>query len=504
MKDDCQRKWCEYDDFRCTPSCALSAAEDVIVEAHRHWHSCRDHYHDPEEFRISLSALLQALRNVTFVLQSQKSLIPDFEDWYAAEQEKMREDQIMRWLVKSRNEVVKQGKLERFSKSYVSVICDYEDEAEILKKELDGWNSLLKGPEVDTVSINEESGNIATIEKPVEMNLPEIVDSLYLDSLPLSYQQRLIIHFERRWVMESLPDYEILTALAYCYAQLRLLLLRAHQLTSDAQEGKPQVYLITSCNGQTPLESDGRLPCMRSTLDFRSTRLRFRDGSEVTEYRNVPVEFDPDLAQEIIESGRYQLPTAAPHQDYGLAQDPEDLRRLLYRFVGSIKAILLAGEDHGWFTYYFRYGVLLDTRIHAAWDEQAKRAVATEIARVALTNDADAVVMISEVWTSGWRTTIDGAIYPPSVNPQRGQAVLITALARSGAHASLILPFEVISESEGVRKVRLGEETESNTGLGLFAPLAEVWNLARQRAKGEAFWMAQQAARNRNCKPVTT
>ena len=52
-----------------------------LEEAHRLWHRAAESYEDPEEFRMQLNALIQALRNVTFVLQKEKLKIQDFDRW---------------------------------------------------------------------------------------------------------------------------------------------------------------------------------------------------------------------------------------------------------------------------------------------------------------------------------------------------------------------------------------------------------------------------------------
>ncbi|RNE48141.1 hypothetical protein C5L39_09730 [Corynebacterium alimapuense] len=408
----------------------------------------------------------------------------------------MREDSLLRWIVESRNKIVKQGDLTTFSESYVSVIRDYYDEAKILKKELDSWNSL---PNISIVENKDERE-----AKPVEMPLHEIVESLHLEHLPLSIQQRITIYLERQWVEESLPEYEILTVLTYCYSQLRLLIIRAHQITLEQEKDCTDTFENTKCKSYKDIESDGRLPCMTSTRGFRSTRRRYFDGSEVTEYRNVPAVIDSKVALEVAMSGKYGTLPKFPYEKIGTAQKPEQLRTLLSVYSEIAKGILLSGEDHGWFSHYFRSGIQVDTRIHMTLDAQGKRAIAAEIAYTAMRCSADTVVMINETWVSEFRTTRDGALYPASLDPERKEGVQLSALSRSGAYAMMFLPFEVVSESGGFREVRLEKETGVSIEQDLFfAPLSEVWNLRKKPLKGEAFWRAQQAAKDNNSRPST-
>ena len=51
-------------------------------------------------------------RAVTFVLQNLRGIIPaEFNEWYEPHQEALKDDPVMRYFVKARNELEKQGKL---------------------------------------------------------------------------------------------------------------------------------------------------------------------------------------------------------------------------------------------------------------------------------------------------------------------------------------------------------------------------------------------------------
>lgn len=69
------------------------------------------HYHTPWEFQFNLNAFVQALRNITFMLQSEPSKPDGFEDWYKLKQSEMREDRLLRSFVEARNVIVKQSSL---------------------------------------------------------------------------------------------------------------------------------------------------------------------------------------------------------------------------------------------------------------------------------------------------------------------------------------------------------------------------------------------------------
>src|ERR1700722_12264473 len=52
-----------------------------LVEAHILWHQSLEKYHESDAFLANLNATIEALRNVTFVLQKERS-VPDFDAWY--------------------------------------------------------------------------------------------------------------------------------------------------------------------------------------------------------------------------------------------------------------------------------------------------------------------------------------------------------------------------------------------------------------------------------------
>lgn len=489
MNPERRMSWCSFKDFGCPSGCELESPERKLREAHRHWHACGDSYQDPEDFRIGLNAVIQALRNVTFSLQSIKSNIPGFDEWYTAEQEIMRVDPLLRWVISSRNKVVKQGDLETLSENYVSIIADYFDESAILKRERQIWEAFNEG-EIGASGLTIE-------EKPPLMSMEEVLNSLHLEMLPVSVRERLTVYFERRWIEMSLPNFEVMTVLAYCYGKLRSLVSRAHLLL-----GKQAVHMLTEDalpGGKVEqedageLQQEGRLPCMVSSRRFRTTRRRFQDGSEVDSFTNYQPGFDPVIAEKALESERYGPRPIFPREKIGTAQTQSELQSLLSVYAKTVKGVLKSGEDHGWFTYYFRGGRLIDSRIHIALDAQGKRAIASEIAYTALGGGADAVVMIVETWISEAHLTKDGAYYPPSLDPSRTEAVMIQAISKSGTRVSKLIPFHVLSGEAPNRHVHILEDEgfEMETS-GLLLPTLEAWGVFEKPREGLAFWKAQR------------
>src|SRR6266568_1567426 len=91
--------------------CPIESTHERYDEARYFFGRMLATYHIPDEFRFNLNAFIQALRNITFMLQSEENKPPDFEDWYGVKQQTMRSDDVLRRFVQARNIVVKQSSL---------------------------------------------------------------------------------------------------------------------------------------------------------------------------------------------------------------------------------------------------------------------------------------------------------------------------------------------------------------------------------------------------------
>lgn len=101
--------------------CPLAEMDDRYQEAHYFIEQMMDRYHEPSPFRWSLNAFIQALRNVTFMLQSALAKTDGFEAWYAGQQAWMKGDPLLRAFVEGRNIVAKQRNLELRSRASIGL-----------------------------------------------------------------------------------------------------------------------------------------------------------------------------------------------------------------------------------------------------------------------------------------------------------------------------------------------------------------------------------------------
>jgi hypothetical protein len=105
--------------------CPLYEPDDRLGEAHYFLAGMLQEYHNPDEFRWNLNAFLQALRNVTFVLQKTLSSSDGFDSWWPKKQTEMRQDLMLRAFVEGRNIVVKEGNLTVSSRAMLGLFRNH-------------------------------------------------------------------------------------------------------------------------------------------------------------------------------------------------------------------------------------------------------------------------------------------------------------------------------------------------------------------------------------------
>jgi hypothetical protein len=97
-------------------NCPLPSTHQRCAEAQYFLEQSLLHYHLPQPFLHNLNAFIQALRNITFMLQSELKHREDFGAWYDGKRDEMRSIPPLKRMVEARNTVVKQSSLASRSK----------------------------------------------------------------------------------------------------------------------------------------------------------------------------------------------------------------------------------------------------------------------------------------------------------------------------------------------------------------------------------------------------
>jgi len=272
--------------------CPIPNTHQRLRQAHLLWHQASENYQDVDRFLTNINSLIQELRNVTFILQSEKSQFTEFESWYRHWQEKLKNNRHAQWLKDTRNLVVKQGALTAASHFNVRFLT--YDSIEVV--------SLLseKDLSVSTVLERDDFRTVVTgLRKAMEG------------------QGDAVLAIERCWSTPELMGAELLKVLGSQYGFLARMVLDAHVRLGQLD--------CTSATDDAPGHSDfptqhGRsdlLPCMTraqaSRTDFftLSKLERMMGGSEL---------FSAPASQKEVE-WRYQFTDADKMKTFD-AMDP--------------------------------------------------------------------------------------------------------------------------------------------------------------------------------------
>lgn len=221
--------------------CLIPSTHDRLHECHHWWHEMARYYHEPEPFRYSLGAFLQAARNVTFMLQKEQHVYADFS-WYTEWRERAKKDPLLQWLHDARNEFVKQQALE--PQSWMEMRC-------------------VGNPRLP-LGYDEDMG-------PFVMRVNPFTCTHQYVRPELSWAKDHSHEYVRHWEIATLPGRELLEACADIYDRLDDLVREAHErlgmpMTSFKKPGSARV-----------------LPCMEDIAKHWTARTVLRDGHEVWE-----------------------------------------------------------------------------------------------------------------------------------------------------------------------------------------------------------------------------
>ena len=412
--------------------CPLAAVDRRLEDVHRFWHQAERAYFEPDAFRLAIQAAIQTARQVSFVLQKNKALIPDFEEWYKGWQSKLATIPLMRWMVKARNQIEKQGDLE--AHSFVS--------AEIVA------SHLGEGPSVQ-VAANLSDAPLALLKS--------IPDSLLREHI----KKDGVLRIRRRWIENSLPDTELLDAVAIAYGHLSILVRSAHE-----QIGGVSLSSTDSNTGQKFAAGDqeGRLPCMIGHEDARTLDIWLATGN--------PIELEliqKKLGQEEIMGDRPKLEKryggSPPPMTFDIGKIHEYTRSLF----ASVRRVFEKDGNHMMMAILFRNGKPLGVHELRPAEHGHKFIMMRTLAQQAQKLRADASVIISEAWGAPESPTNP---YIRAVkSPYRKEFLTITAVSKNGD--PIHLSAEILRDG---KKFALSDTIEHvNSAPFAFAPLYEVW-----------------------------
>lgn len=407
--------------------CPLPNTHSRLSQTHRLWHQMLDAYDDPEGFRANLNSTIEALRNVTFMLQKEKHAIPEFDRWYTDWREKLKADPVMQWLCEARTIVVHNSDLETQSTAHATV-----------------HNNL----------------SLARISLELSPLLPfAAACELIASTLPepfASNKNDLVLSIERRWIAKQLPDWELLDALAHAYGVLSNIVKEAHERAGSHFETR-------DCSGDScSIPTDGRLPCMITTAEVRTSRIALADGASLV-CRHRPFQMNPEHTKKAVKRyglGKFRVPLTVEGDPFQIAESLMPLAKQMLQKDKYHVRIMFLRTPQQWTIRQ------LDAR-----DRKEKYALMRTLANEIRQLHVDALIEISETWMSSVEEMKAGRL--PAEAHDKKEALVITVAISDGNCRQYITMFK----RNMIGQIKLGKtEVVSSTPFYL-APILEVWGV---------------------------
>lgn len=416
-------------------SCPIPNTHTRLHQVHRLWHQTQSSYPDPEGFCTNLNASLEALRSITFLLQKEHPAIADFAPWYDEWRDRMKQDSLMRWLVEARNRVEKQGDLETFSTARVSILASWSG-AQVLR---DFKVNPLISPHA-------------------------IAEQLDVSKLPPQVRKEGVLLVERRWVVNDLPENELLDLLAHCYGTLATLLADAH-----SRAGFTMHTFSAEAHGKMVRTEHlgGRLPCMAVTAEMRTARFHLAERAFMT-----PVEqsatVNPRSGEEAAARYKASRGSLAPRRG-------EDILDLSNRWADHARNVLAADKHHFPVALLILPGGESELHFLEMPDRQSIYLQWQLLADTIKVKGATGLIFAGEFWAAMAADLMEGQ-RPTEVSSRKEmlQVVAATADGRLRIHSTLFSKNEKGEIEFGPTEVSDGSNGQAN----FLAPIFRAWGYA--------------------------
>ncbi|MFY1593086.1 hypothetical protein [Micromonospora sp. WMMD737] len=409
--------------------CPIKDAHRRLMDCHVHWHMTAEKYMDPEGFRLNLNSLIQNLRNVTWLLQKQKSNLPDFQEWYGAWQDSVKADPAMGWVVKARNRIVKEADLEIHSEARVRISYDWTHEYE------------------------------KTFRFPPRFTTRQILRTILTQN---ALRPEGTISIDRRWVDRMLPDWELLDATSRAYSRI------AHVIgTAHSKAGVDTCNLPTREPSCVDSHTGTRAICMDPVDQNRALHVDLKSGYEIAEIR-VPIGITTEE----------QVRGAV--EKYGMDFDPGsgDAIARVPNLLKTAKMVLSVDESHHTFAY-----LLIDDRVVAQLpmqfpNQETKRLALQRLADEVRRESANGLILVGEQWVAFVHPDEDfnaPGFKPARDRPDREEAITVTAMTKDGR---LLQAFSIFKDRGGKRTFDEDNFTDLGGAIPNFLlPVARVWEI---------------------------
>lgn len=402
--------------------CPIPNSHRRLEQAHILWHQALDAYDDPDGFQANLNATIEALRNVTFMLQGEQDAVPGFREWYEVWRARMKADDVMMWLQEARTTVVHKADLEASS----SAVATIHNNLAVFSSRLD---------------------------VPPLAPTPMIAVTLWRAAPPwLQANKDLVLSVERSWRAATLPEWELLDALGHAHGLLLTLVAEAHELAGS-------VFEIQDDTGDVLHGADARLPCMRTSAERRTVRMSLEDGL-LLERRHGRFKFDPTMIPEL--KKRYgDLKPVRNNDPFEFAEALLPMAKKNLVVDGAHLRLMNMRTPSGWRLWQVEY----NTRAE-------KYSMHRLLANEARALEVDAIVDTYEAWIAPLADFRAGRT--PEQSKERREVLAVSVATKDGRFRSYTTPFHRDESGAIILEETVVEDGPFPTYL---APFCELWGL---------------------------
>ena len=332
-------------------------------------------------------------------------------------------------MVDARNKIEKQGDLEAHSFVRAEIIASYLDE----------------GPRVDVP---------AKLFDTPAMLLSAIPEGKILEHIRVNGALRI----QRRWVENTLPNYELLDAVAIAYGRIAELVHSAHQ-----QMGLDTPNITNTVTGDRYGDGAraGRMPCMIGHGDARSVDISLTDGHPI-EFEQVDRSVSLADAQTVTERyGDVHKGMFGP-----VGADEEQIAASLF---DTARKVFLRDGYHELIFFLLRKGRPVSMRAHRPRDQRDKYLMMRGLAHEVTRRGADAVVTVGETWVAPADPT--QPYMRAADSPARREHLNCTLVREKGVPVQYGAEIQRQGEKLELEKTHI----ERDSAIFLFAPIYEAW-----------------------------
>jgi hypothetical protein len=416
--------------------CLIPMTHRRLKHAHLLWHQCLDAYHDPERFLANLNAAIEALRNITFVVQKEKSAFKDFDEWYKPRQEILKADATAKWLNEARVNIVHQGDLESSSHAEVRIIT-YEEKTI--------WTGEV--PIHTPARLILENPSLLALLDSSKDKAPDLADSVLL--------------IERKWSTKELNGREILSALAHVYGLLADLVLDAHSRLGQfacipVEEPHPDFRALQ--------DRTGLLRCMSASVEERTERYKTDKETEIVPSTET-VQTSINVSELL---GRYGIDPRRSNAEIQ-NQDPVEVAEWVLKMAKRI----LRRDKHHERMMFLRDGEGQWHQITTLTQDRTEKMVLMQMVASFVENrGCDALVEVGEMWTASIPVELLPGFQGAEHARDRRELLSVVVVTREGLVRQYTTPF-----TRGrFGGLKLGD-TEQMKGFhpNYLAPVFRVW-----------------------------